>query len=155
MKRYQQPSRSPYEHIFLAFLLMHVGKEQRQKEGACQEHGRSHIDMAQQVIAPTEIADTSVENSRKLRGARLRVRSSFVAVNVLDSIQNWAGLLPYHPDPIGLRVRSNYGICWQTSQEYPGTLNSLHRLFVARSSILLIRSAKINRLPEQEGSFRG
>jgi hypothetical protein len=83
MKRHQQPSRSPHEHVFLAFLLVYVGKEQRQQEGACQEHGRGHIDMAQQVIAPADISDTSVENSRKLRGARRRIRSSFVAVNVL------------------------------------------------------------------------
>jgi len=41
--------------------------------------------MAQQVIAPADVPDTSVENSRKKRGARPRVRSSFVAVNVLDS----------------------------------------------------------------------
>jgi hypothetical protein len=65
----------------LALLLIDVGKEQRQQEGSCQENGRRHIDVDQQVTAPTPDA-TCVENSRDLQGIRVRIRPSFVEVNV-------------------------------------------------------------------------
>ena len=80
MKRNQQPTGSPHEHVFLALLLVDIGKEQRQQEGSCQENGRGHIDMNQQVTAPTSKA-TYVENSRELQGVRGRIQVSFVAVN--------------------------------------------------------------------------
>ena len=81
MKRSQQPTRSPHEHIFLALLLVNIGKEQRQQESSCQENGCGHIDMNEQVTVPTSKA-TYVENSRELQGVRWRIQSSFVEVNV-------------------------------------------------------------------------
>jgi hypothetical protein len=80
VKRNQQPSCRPDEHVLLTLLLVDVGKEQRQQEGSCQQNGRSHIDMIQQVAAPTYTA-ASVENSRELRDVYLRIQASFLAFN--------------------------------------------------------------------------
>lgn len=61
-----QPPSRPHHQVLLALLLVDVGKEERQQEGSCQEDGRRHIDVNQQVTAPTPDA-TSVENSRDLQ----------------------------------------------------------------------------------------
>ncbi len=80
MQRYEQPPPRPHQHVLLTLLLIDVGKEQRQQEGSCQEDRRRHIDVDQQVTAPTPDT-TSVENSRDLQGFRVRIRPSFVEVN--------------------------------------------------------------------------
>jgi hypothetical protein len=40
-------------------------------------------------------------------------------------------------------------------QEYPGTSRMFRCVFLERGSILLMRSAKINGLPDREGTVRG
>ena len=77
--------------------------KQTQQERSCQENGRRHIDMNEQVTAPTSKA-TSVENSRELQGVRWRIQVSFVAVNAYGTSAKRAKNRPDSLYPGGLRL---------------------------------------------------
>jgi hypothetical protein len=110
----------------LALLLVNIGKEQRQQERSCQENGRRHIDMNEQVTAPTSKA-TYFENSRELQGVRWRIQVSFVAVNAYDTnakrVKNRSGSLY----PGGLRLIRIWGLAADESRVPTGYVRTRSR----------------------------